>query len=380
MPEQVPFTNPTRTEEVVANIAATIGEDVFNEMASLGWNNHDPRPPAQPDNPVAGVSTPELTQPTLSGQPAPAPAKAAPTADAPSLIDWGSLKDPQTGLILQKYTSETEAIKGVGHAVRMAKDALGRNAELEAQLHALQEQLRTTPPAPIPGAAPVLDTPGPSPRTSPVVRSPKLDTVLASLRENPVLDEEGISALMDAVADQSKLAAESAVEHTVTSRASAAREQERVWNEVDQYMATTYPDSIRFVDEMGVFAESTPLVKEVVGTLIAKGKHKEAAEFAWKEFASAHSADLQRTVQTTAELREIRGDAADQVRREATDEARRQAGIVATSAGGVHEVEPQGATPEELQDAVNAMRSGYPERWRALTIGKTLTGPFFDGP
>jgi len=360
-------------EEVVANIAATIGEDVFKQMEGVGWNDADPRPQAQPGQPGVPASTTEPAAPATSGQPASAATPAAPTADAPQL-NWDSYK-AENGKILGKYDNPNEAIKGVGHAVRMAKDALDEAAALRQKNAELEQRLRTSTPAPVTEAAPGQGTPGSTTQVASPVRSPKLDAVLSTLRENPVLDEETLEALISGLADQSAQVAREAVEQTKSADDAATRERERVWGEVDAHMAKNHPEAEAFGQEFGLFTQTNPLVREVVGTMLARGKHIEAAEFAWREFAQAHSVKPT----TEAAQKEIEGEAADQVRREALEKARRNAGIIPTAAGGVHEVStPAGPSREEIDQAASAMHAGYGEHWRALTIGRTLTGPFFD--
>ncbi len=380
--------NPVRpgTEaELTRQLADTIGQEVFDAMSGVGWNDHDPQRPAPADNPPAPTSTQEPVQPAKTDNPstvaAPAQTPATPPV-ASTGIDFESLRDAQ-GMILGKYKTEAEAVKGVSHAVRMAKDALAEKAAVDAENARLRQELATRT------AAVQTVAPGtqqvPTSRVAPLEANPKLAVVLAKLKEGEPLDENGLRALVDGVTDHAAQAAQEAARNELATHAQRADASAKAWSDVDDYMRREYPDSMRFTDEIGLFTQTNPVVGKITAALIRDGNLKEAAVYAWKEYAAAQGAQIAtQQVQSDAK-KEVVLEAADQVRREAVEQARKDAGVLTTSAAGVHETDNPGPQQDEIDAAARAMKSygdapGSPagQRWRELTIGRTLTGPWFD--
>lgn len=372
------------SEEVTRSLADTIGVDVERQMEAMGWSEGAtplPLPVAGPDNPAAvaaSTGAPGATTPAADNPPAAKIGDASQPAAPATGIDWESLRDPKNGMILGKYANEGEAVKGVGHAVRMAKDALASKADVDAENARLRSELalRSTSPAPVMGATsqstPLMPTTGSS-----LEMAPSLAAVLARVKEDPILDEESLQALVSGISDQSALVARKAVREVISEQAHEARTQSDAWNAVDEFMKEQHPASLAFTDEIGLFSQTNPYVGTVVQTLVDKGLRKEAAVFAWNEFAKVHGAEV--AAGKSEQAKEVQLEAAGQVRREAVDEARRNAGVIPSAASGVHETSAPGASQTEIDEAARAMKSsGHGMRWRSLTIGRDLTGPLFE--
>jgi hypothetical protein len=292
------------------------------------------------------------------------------------------MKDPSTGLYGGKYKTREEFIRGVGHVVQMAKGAYSQ-ADLARQeadrLRAENAQLRTQP-APSPGAAP---QPAPAVTASQAVapiRSAKLDAVLSKLKdEGGILDEESLNALVAGLSEVAVAQATQAAENRVAERESAKQAEDAKWRTVDEHMRTVAPDSLAYSNEIGLYVQSTPLVAAAVGSMIQGGKLNEAAELAWTMFKSAHEGMSVEQINAATTQKQLELEAGDQVRREAVEKARRDAGVITSVATGVHETPGAvGPTQEEIDQAAAEMAAGDGTRWRALTIGRTLTDPIFD--
>jgi hypothetical protein len=80
-----------------------------------------------------------------------------------------------------------------------------------------------------------------------------------------------------------------------------------------------------------------------------------------------------------AERIEAKGAAQEQVRKEVVDAARKDAGVSGSSVSGAHESIDAGASADEIAAAAREMNAtGLGTKWRMLTFGKDLTGPYFD--
>lgn len=374
-------------------IKEIVEPEVMGPMEKIGWTHGQPPSPEQPvDNPSApGTPAPVApVAPVVVGQPDPAaviapgvaesPKKDTPPVTSDALAFIEELKDPKTGLYGGKYKTREEFLKGVGHVVQMAKGAYSKAdaAEQEAaRLRTEIAQLRASPAAP--AAVPPL-APGLAPQTSLTGRSAKLDSVLSKLKdEGGILDEENMQALVEGISELASTMATQAAEKTLATHEDVRAEEDKKWREVDAHMQEVAPDSLNYSNEIGLYVQSTPLVAAAVGALIQAKNLNGAAELAWQLFRGAHQGMSPAEVKTATDKTTIELEAADQVRREAVEKARKDAGVVSSAAAGVHETPGAvGPTQEEIDQAAAEMRAGDGRRWRALTIGRTLTGPLFD--
>jgi hypothetical protein len=150
------------------------------------------------------------------------------------------------------------------------------------------------------------------------------------------------------------------------------------WNKVDEYMGVNYPESLAYADQMGIWADNQPEIKAVKDALLQNKNYLEASVYIWNNFKNTLPALDPATVAEQTRL-----EAAAQVRQEAVEAARRDAGLISGSAGGVHPTPPgqQGVTQQQIDEAARIMQAtGNGASWRELTIGRDLTGPWFDGP
>jgi hypothetical protein len=357
--------------ELIRNIADNIVDpDVIKPMEQIDWGHNAPPTRTNP----ASEGTPLVTEtpkPDASATTAATAEKSVTT----TAIDWESLRDPKSGLIINKYKTESEAIKGVSHAVEMAKSALNRAAILEqenAKLRetAVQRPIATYTPDPVPAATTAPDY------------GNDLDTVLNDIvKEGGTIDELNVTALKAAFLKTAEKVAETRINQALTQKDSAARAEQDEWDKVDSYMRTNHPDSINFTEEINLFVNTDPLTGDVVRTLISAGKKQQAAEIAWVSYAKAVARETAIQTQTTQQTQETVLNARNDVRKEIVDAARADAGVVATSMGGVHESPNVGNSRDEINAAAAGMQAGDANAaaiWRAMTFGKDLTGPLFD--
>jgi hypothetical protein len=366
-------TQPQSLEDVTQVLSDTIGADVLAQMEDVGWE-HTATPPAarRVDDPPPVASTETPQPPVIPDNP--------PNAATTGVIDWEALRDPTTGLILKKYKDEGAAVKGIGHAINMLKSGLNRIDTVEQENQRLQRELISRPAIIAPATeVPSLTIPALA-REASVENSPKLARVLARIKEEPILDEEGMQELVDGILEHSTMSAERAARRVIRETAENVQKENTVWSEVDDYMAREYPESLAFADEMGVFTRTNPFVGEIVAAMIEKGKRTEATVFAWKEFKEAHSEKLAAPQAMSADtLKEIQLTEAGKVHAEAREAALRDAGVISSGASGVHETVKTGTTQEEIAAAAARMnQSADGTEWRNLVIGSQLTGPFFD--
>lgn len=328
-------------------------------------------------------------QPAGSGQPAPtgsAPGTVAqPVTPQDGEIDWEGTKAPN-GLYLGKYPTRDAAVKGVAHAVAMAKNALSRSAELERQLQEERkqnEQLRnrpvatpvTTPQAPV--------TPAPS-RGQEGTPSPVLAEVLAKLQDGDTLNAEDLAKVLQADRESVLQQARQIAREEYEGRNAAVRAEQERWGKVEAYMAEKHPESVNFTDELALYVQSHPMIAAGVQALIAQDRHEEATEAAWAMFAREHDVKPAfKPAPATEETlkRQIQLEAADQVRREAVAEARKDAGVIGAGAGGhgVHESANTGPTQDEYDHSVALMRQGDGRAWRNIVFGDSLNHPLLNG-
>jgi len=381
---------------LIADLIKNVVEpEVVGPMEKIGWGHGTPPPPEYTsDNPTptGNTSTPApVAAPAASGLPAQVvapvaspvpgePKKDAPVVGSDPLAFLEQMKDATTGLYGGKYKTREEFIKGVGHVVQMAKNAYTRadaGEQEAARLRAENATLRMTPAAPAAAPQPALS---PASQAAVPARSAKLDAVLSKLKdEGGILDEENMQALVEGLSEVADARAERAVESRLTARENAKKAEDEKWAAVDVHMQSVAPESLQFSNEIGLYVRSTPLVGAAVGALVNAGNLNGASELAWKLFQMEHQGMSASEITAATTEKAIVLEAGDQVRREAVEQARKDAGVASTSASGVHETPGAvGPTAEDVEQAAAEMRAGNGTRWRALTIGRTLTDPIFD--
>lgn len=340
-----------------------VGPEVMDPMESMNWEHGTPptRDQLKPqDNPVETNPPSETPQPSDNPTVVEQPKETVPATPS---INWDSYREAN-GLILGKYKTETEAIKGVSHAVAMAKSALTRAAEVEAESVRLRAELDNV------HRTREIITPVTEKQTE--VPSGRLDEILERIA-NDGLSSENAHELRNVLAET----AEQTVERKLQERDNARNAEQAKWFEVDNYMRVKHPDALNHTDEIALFIKTNPLVDTAIGSMIAAGREKEAAELAWLQFDAARSAGTMATAET--EKQAIQLDAGNQVRREAVEQARVDAGVQVTNAGGVHETPAVSTSREELERAAAEMRAtGLGEKWRALAFGQYLDNPIFN--
>jgi len=386
---------PSTVNELVRHLADTlVTDEVMKPMEEIGWNEGTPPAPKFADNPQAGEAPPSAalgTTQSSQGQPLPAAPVTVPAAktDAPQDVNamYESMREAN-GLILGKYPTVADAIKGVGHAVSMAKSAFSQRDQLQKDLDRLSEELkqvRQTPPAASPVAAPSQSLVRGVPSQDTYVKAQaNYDAVLSQIvADGGILDSENVLKLSAAQRELSESAASYAAEKSLLQKDAAGQAENEKWSAVDAYMDERYPDAKNFSDEIALFVQSDPLIAEAISAFAAKGKEKEATEFAWKQFNLSRGVATTIDKQAADQVKEIHLQAADQVRKEAVAQARMDAGVMTTSATGAHEA-PAAPSRAEIEAAAAAMRAygiqpGNPgaARWRELTIGKDLPNHIF---
>lgn len=356
--------------QVLRNIAETIVEtEVMQPMEAIGWGHGQPPPAAAPI--AAVIPNPSAETPKPVGTPTTTVATPAEITAQPTAIDWESLRG-KNGLILDKYKSEPEAVKGVSHAVEMAKSALSRAAEVEKENARLREAASKAPTYIPPAVMPVT--------TTVPVTSANLKKVLAKIVEDGgTIDEAVVGDLEAAWQEEAALIANETVRKVLLEKDTKISEDNKIWNDVDSYMRLHHPESLNFTEEIGLFTQTDDLTNDIVVSLISQGKQRQAAEAAWKNFRQARDMAELSTTHAAAVKTEITLEAGEQVRKEAVQQARVDAGVATTIAAGTHEApNTGGATREEIAAAAAEMRAGNGERWRALVIGSSLNDPVFN--
>lgn len=335
-----------------------VGPEVLAPMEKIGWGHGAPPAPVRETTPPAEGAQTGQPAPAATGQP-PAPVatpKEPVAANTPELLSQlEEMKDPTTGLYFGKYKTPQEAIKGVGHAVTMAKDAFKQRDAARAEnvtLRSENDKLRLQPPANAGVSQP--SAPAVS-RTAVDNAKAKLANVLKAIAEDGgTLDGENASRMLEAQSELSRAEAE----YTFAANTQATTADAQAWKNADAYMKEHYPDSLNFVDEIGVHIDSDPLLQEAVAALVNANKREKASELAWKSYKQAAQLATDSAAATDAATKEQQLAAGQQVRQELVDQARKDAGIVGGSAGGAgaHEKPPSGPSPEEAENMRNAMR------------------------
>lgn len=357
---------PQTREDVAAMLSATIGEDVFNRMEQVGWQPTTDAPPtvAPVANPQAPTSTPAAPVATPAN-----PVPAAVPAAAPTDIDWESYRD-SNGLILGKYKDKADAIRGYHSILHLAKNALSQRDEALGRLTQAQQQQYANPIPPV--VAPTARPTGSRPAGT---LPPVFDEVLSKINDNNgVMDPEDLKRLF--VAQQQQIRED--IEREQREQQAAIDERNQKWLAVDAHMLQHHPEAMTYADQMGVWTETQPEVKAVKEALLRAGNYLEASVYVWEKFQTTLPAlDPAKVAEQERVL------AAGQVRQEAVEAARRDAGLVGSSAGGVHPTPPaaQQTTQEQINEAARYMQqTGDGSAWRHHVIGRTLSGPLFDGP
>jgi hypothetical protein len=379
-------------QELTSMLAKTlVAKEVLEPMEKIGWGHGTP-PPADYNTPAGGQPTPTEGAPgqtppspaQTTGQPgqpaAAAPGAQTPKADGPTSEDgaaiialYETMRDPN-GLIMGKYKTVAEALKGSGHLANMAKQAFKERDELLARA----QSVTAAAPAATPAAAPAK-APGPSPSRVRVDEAQaRLDAVLSSIAENGgVLDQEATKTLSKAQRELADAAAEDRVQEMRAQEKATERADQNQWKEVDDYMTSNYPQSARFTEEVNLHLQSDPLLNAAVNALLAQEKRLEATELAWKSFARTHEDMLSSQEHAKAEEKEADLAAREQVRKEQVEAARKDAGVVTGSAGGtgIHENPNAAGSREEIAAMRDGMRRegdapGSPaaQRFRELVI------------
>lgn len=367
-----------------------VQREVIDPMNKINWGHGSPPPPE------AGTTPATEGAPGASATPAPAVGgglPAATTEGTPPVADPSKANTPidllaemesfrdANGLILGKYKDAKEAVRGVGHAVTMAKDAFNQRAAAIAEAEALRLEnasLRTQSVA-APATTPVSQPQSAASQAAVDAANARVDAVLSNVVENGgVFDEDTAKAYREATREAARLEAIAAAEAALYQRDNAGNEERAKWTRVDEYMQGKYPDSLNFADEIGLHVQSDPLLQQAVSAMVAQGKEIQASELAWQSYVRVRDGQAFQNQLASATEKEVTLEAQEQVRREALAAARKDAGIMGGSAGGqgVHEAPAQAlSSQEEINRALEAMRRvgdapGTPEaaRWRALTI------------
>lgn len=414
--------NSREEVELTKKLAATlVKSEVIEPMNAIGWGHGAPPSPemiaaykaSQEKNspPVAGqpapgtgapAASPAPAAPPASGQPAaPVAASPAPTVaktDAPPdlaaaqnlLGVMESLRDAN-GLIMGKYKTVDDALKGAGHLANMAKSALGRAEAADAALRAAAPAPLATPPAAAPAAVPVSKPFVPASRPELEAARANLDLVLSKIAEDGgILSGDHAKSLSAAQRELSKQEARALVDEDRERSQHATSSETEKWSAISAYMDSKYPEAKNFTDEVGLFVRSNPLLAEAIDALVAQGRDQRAIELSWIEYdKSRGGSGLPNMSRAEAEVKEADLQAREQVRKELRDAALKDAGIVQGSAGGagVHEnVGSAGSSQDEINAYADGMRrtgealGGVDAaRWRHAVIGRFLPPGLF-GP
>ena len=335
-----------------------VGPEVMDPMNKIGWGHGaPPAPQRETTSPSEGAQT-VVTESAKPGQPeAPATTPTTPVAaNTPDLLAQLESTKDANGLYLGKYKTKEEAIKGVGHAVTMAKESFRQRDVAREEMEKLRrenELLRQQPPANA-GVSQSSNVPVVS-RAAVDTAKNKLASVLKAIAEDGgTLDGENATRMLEA---QSELArAEALYAFAETSQKTSAESES--WRKADEYMKQHHPDSLNFVDEIGVHIDSDPLLQEAVAALVGAGKREKASELAWTSYQRAAQLATTTAVVTDAATKEAQLAAGGQVRQELVEQARKDAGIVSGSAGGqgAHEKPQSGPSIEEVDNLRTAMR------------------------
>ena len=247
---------PQTVQDLVRHLADTLVEqEVCNPMEQIGWGHGTPPPPKPVDDPPRVEGAPAAVPAKV---PAPAATTAAPAmptgseppakADMPKSlaeIDVESFKDPVTGKYGGKYDTPVEFVRGIGHAVQMAKQAFTREAAATAEVARLQNELelsRRTSPAASPAAAPAPGALDPSSRVVLQKAQDTYDEVLRKVvEEGGLLDADSTKSLSAAQRELARAEAKMAVEESLLQRDGAVSAEQKKWNAVNEFMEKNHP-------------------------------------------------------------------------------------------------------------------------------------------
>lgn len=349
-----------------------------------------PAPAAPAATATGGQPDPTKTTPAPAAQVAKTDASATAPADQNVLTMFENLRD-QNGLIMGKYKTVEDALKGAGHLANMAKQALARAEQAEARLSSVAKPVVADPPAARPAAAPTRKAFVPTSRPELMAARERLDKVL-SKTTNDGFDGESAREFAEATREVARQEALSVADEVRQRQEYDARAEEDRFSEVNSYMAEKYPDSQNLdPDEFRLFLNLNPLLTEAMTALRAQGRDTRAAELGYTEFLKSRTGTQTVPGMSSAEAERKEADLAarEQVRKELRDEALKDAGIVKGSAGGASAVETPGVTGPS-QDDINAMAnamkregehpgSAAATQWRRAVIGRFLPPELFGG-
>jgi hypothetical protein len=391
-------------QELTKLLARTlVQKEVIEPMTAIGWSHASPPPPdytttvptegapaSAPGSPAAPVSGQPAGSPAAPAAPV-APAKAdTPVAPADIVSMFESLRDTD-GLIMGKYKTVPEALKGAGHLATMAKQSFQERDAALKQLREVQELGARPQPVATPASAPVtMPASLTASRASLKQAEDALTKVLASVEEDGnVLDAETLRKVGNAQREVAELAADVRVQENLHQRESVEVAERNRWNAVDEHMRVNFPDSLKLSDEIGLHIQSDPVLQEAVAALCAAGKEVQASVLAWKSYERSVSDGSALVVKAAAENKEEDLKAKEQVRQELLEKARIDAGIIKGAAGGqgIHENLNAGVSSrEELAALTNQMRMegdapGTPAavKFRHQIIGRHLDPSIFGG-
>jgi hypothetical protein len=332
------FTHPQQVRDA---LAASIGEDVFNQMEAQDplHNGGNPLPQA-PDHPepAAAPAAPAPAAPAPSANPtqAAAPAPAAPADSAPQPV--GQPATDEKGLLLGKYARTPEG-------ERFATDSYHQLLRANKELLARAERAEGKPIPMTPSGV----------RTEPVPAAVTNDAYKA-FAEKYNVDPEDIAGLVRAEAQRT---------------VDAVMKPRDAYVEADQFMASKYPESVTLRDELVQYVQSNPDVAAVVQKAWDYGDYKGALEIGWNRYEIARRAEL---------AQQERGMVANQqVRTEEVQAARKDAGLITSQVSGVHAPEGKQYAPDAARQAEleRLWRAGHREPWLRENIGSTLPDELF---
>jgi len=368
---------------LLASIVANIVEpDVLAPMEAIGWQHGAPpdpstlvKPAPATDNPAATVPTPtadhkpETVTPVTTAKPdnPVTPAVTPAVTQTPESIDWEALREPN-GLIAGKYKTAADAVKGLSHLAEMTRGIRARAEAAEKQVQEYATRQVAPQNTPNVTLTPAQET---------VVES-RLNAVLDGIaKDGGMLDENNTASLRDAIREEMKLQ----VTNALAARDAVVQKENDIWTDVDAYMRKNHPESVNFTEEMSLFKQANPLIALAIDSMIEKGKQREAAEFAWTEYQKDVNGKIATADRVSAETKEVKLIAAEEVRKEAVAEARKDAGVVTSAVSGTHENPQVGVDQDEINQLGAAMQRGDVNAgvaWRNAVFGSDLKGPLFD--
>lgn len=374
MPEITPPTtaNPFRPgtqNELNAHLASTLGADVEQAMERVQWRaDLDPNDVPPQADPAAGASTEPGSPGGAQADPAPvtkeepkASDPAPPSAESP---EWEALRG-EDGLIAGKWKTPEEARKGIHSLIQLTKSALSERDQLRAK------QMQPSAPS-----TPAAEPAGTVSRAAPPEVSAKRDEVLTALKDRYGFEPEDLNALVNLVTDEAASKANSSLK----AEQQQAEADARSWQEVDQYMATAYPEYASHVDAISLYLQKDNEVAAEVNALVESGNKKGAMRLAWLSFRDAMKLESAPTPPAedpkAKEERELL--AREQVTKEERERARIDAGLVSSQMGGVHTPAAEGPSEEEVAQATRLFKAGIKEPYLRLKFGSQLSGPLFE--